>query len=131
MEKIKFPKHEFSVFVAVGYQKLNIVRSELLIELKNKGYHVVSDIHPSANLPIDLTYRENCFIMNNVSIQPCVSIGSNNFIWSGCIIGHHSNIGNNNWLTSDAKFSGNLTLSRGEFNSSLLYRKFIFTKILQ
>ena len=35
--ELKFPKHEFSVFVAVGCQKLNIVRSELLFEVKNKN----------------------------------------------------------------------------------------------
>ena len=42
---------------------------------------------------------ENIFIANNVSVQPYAEIYSGNFIWDNCVIGHHSTLYENSWIT--------------------------------
>jgi UDP-3-O-[3-hydroxymyristoyl] glucosamine N-acyltransferase len=98
------------MFVAVGYQELNQVRELKCLEAKKKGFSLVSCIGEKANIPSDLIYGENCFIMDNVMIHPCVQLGMNNFIWSGVMIGHHSKIGNHCWLTSSSQVSGGVNM---------------------
>ena len=98
------------MFIAIGYQQLNQLRAQKCLEAKSKGYSLVSCIGQNANIPSDLTYGENCFIMDNTMIHPCVKIGNNNFIWSGVMIGHHSVIGDHCWFTSCAQLAGGVKL---------------------
>ena len=43
-------------------------------------------------------------------IQPKAKVGNNTFIWSGTVIGHHSNIGNHCWISSGVTFGGNCNI---------------------
>ena len=104
-----------SMFVAIGYSRLNELRADKLIQSKDKGYKIISYIHPNSGVPSDLTYGENCFIMNDVHIHPHVNIGNNVFIWSGTIICHHSFIGDNCWFTSGVNIAGNVIIGRNCF----------------
>lgn len=106
---------DHQAFVAVGYQEMNRLRQEKLNEAKAKGYTIASYVHPQSGIPVDLSYGENCFIMNNVHIHPMVTLGDNVFVWSGAMIGHHSHIGNNTWITSSANISGNVTVEANCF----------------
>lgn len=103
------------MFVAVGYQDMNGLRQSKLDEVINKGFSIVSYIHPQAGVPKDLKIGVNCFIMNNVNIHPCVTLGDNVFVWSGAMIGHHSHIGNHTWITSAANVSGNVSVGESCF----------------
>lgn len=116
-EKIQeqFSIKEYEMFIALGYQRLNHLRTKKVFESKNKGYTLFSFIDPKADLPDDFTYGENCFVMSNQNIQPCVSIGNNVFVWGGVTIGHHSRIEDNCWLTSTANIAGNVLIGRNCF----------------
>lgn len=105
-----YPPENFSMFVALGYHNLNSLREQKVNEAAEKGYEIVSYIHPSSGVPKDLVYGRNCFIMNNVCIHPRVALGDNVFIWSGAVIGHHSVIGNHAWITSAVNISGNVLI---------------------
>lgn len=48
--------------------------------------------------------------MNNVLIHLHVNIGNNVFVWSGAMVGHHSLIEDNCWLTSCCNVSGGVTV---------------------
>jgi sugar O-acyltransferase (sialic acid O-acetyltransferase NeuD family) len=111
-EKIEmfYPPSEYDAFVAVGYQEINQLRETLCMRAREKGYDLVSYVHPDAGVPSDCIYGDNCFLMNNVCIHPKVSLGANVFVWSGAMIGHHSIVGNNCWLTSSCNISGGVTL---------------------
>ena len=106
----KYSPLDYNMFVAVGYQQLNQVRAQKCLEAKSKGFSLVSCIGQNANIPSDLIYGENCFIMDNVMIHPCVQLGMNNFIWSGVMIGHHSQIGNHCWFTSSSQIAGGVNI---------------------
>ena len=98
------------MFVAMGYKQLNKFRALKLTAAKEKGYEIVSFIHPDSGVPKDLILGENCFIMHNVNIHPHVKIGDNVFIWSGTILSHHSSIGNHCWFTSGVNIAGNVKI---------------------
>jgi len=111
----KYPPGEFSIFVAQGYQKLNQLRSGTIDRVRDKGYRLVSYIHPKANVPADFEYGENCLVLDTQAIQPRARIGNNVFVFSGTLVGHHSVIHDNCWITSSAAISGSVTLGRNCF----------------
>lgn len=110
-----FPPSEYEMFVSLGYQKLNYFREMRVLDAKNKGYTLFSFLDPHASIPDDFKYGENCFVMSNQNIQPCVSIGNNVFVWNGVTIGHHSRIEDNCWLTSTANIAGNVVIGKNCF----------------
>lgn len=109
------PPEQYDMFIAVGYQDLNALREEKMKKAAEKGYHLISYIHPQSFIPRDLQYGQNCFIMSNVNIHPRVKLEDNVFIWSGAMIGHHSNIGSHNWFTSAVNIGGNVTIGKNCF----------------
>jgi sugar O-acyltransferase (sialic acid O-acetyltransferase NeuD family) len=106
----RFPPDSYSMFIALGYQELNALRARKCSEAKEKGYTLISYVHPQSGLPADCQYGENCFIMNNVLVHPRVRLGNNVFVWAGAMIGHHSTIGDHCWLTSCANIAGVVTV---------------------
>lgn len=100
-----YPPDKYVMFVAMGYHDLNAVRAKKIAESEEKGYEIVSYVHPDSSIPKDLVYGKNCFIMNNVCIHPRVVLGDSVFVWSGAMIGHHTNIGSHCWITSVANIS--------------------------
>ena len=107
-EKIehRYPPGGFKMFVAVGYKGLNRVRAAIYSEAKENGYELVSYVSSQC------TYwgkeiGDNCFIFEDNTIQPFVSIGNDVVIWSGNHIGHHSTIGDHCFISSHVVVSGN------------------------
>ena len=114
IERTYAPK-DHVMFIAIGYYRLNELRANKLSAAKEKGYEIISYIHPDAGIPNDLVTGENCFIMNNVHIHPHVKIGDNVFIWSGTILSHHSTVGNHCWFTSGVNIAGNVNIGSNCF----------------
>jgi sugar O-acyltransferase (sialic acid O-acetyltransferase NeuD family) len=111
----KYPPSKYDMFVAIGYHDLNRLRERKCSESMQKGYQLVSIISPRAQLPLNVSYGWNCFIMPPAIVHPCVTIGNNAFIWSGALISHHSVIGDNCWLTSCCNISGNVQVGANTF----------------
>lgn len=105
IEKLYDPE-EYEVFVAVTYTKLNRVRTRLINEAKSKGYRLASYISSQSFVWRNVKLGEHCFIFENNTIQPYVSIESNVIIWSGNHIGHHSLIKKNCFISSHVVISG-------------------------
>ncbi len=57
---------------------------------------------------------DNCFILEDNTIQPYVKIGNNVVLWSGHI-GHDVAIGDHNFITSHVVVSGFVTIKRNCF----------------
>lgn len=110
-----FPPDDFDMFVATGYQQMNSLREQRLAQAKEKGYGIATFVHPRSGMSTDVEPGENCFIMNDVLIQPKVKLGSNVFVWSGALIGHHATVGDNCWVTSNASIAGVVTAGRNCF----------------
>jgi sugar O-acyltransferase (sialic acid O-acetyltransferase NeuD family) len=109
------PPDEYDVFVALGFSKVNRARTELVAEVKSKGYHLLTYVSSRASHVGHFTIGANSFVFENNVIQPFVSIGDNTILWSGNHIGHHSTIGNNCFLASHIVISGHCTIGDNTF----------------
>ena len=111
----RFPPNQHAIFVAVGYSKMNELRAKKLNFLKKLGYEATSYISSRATVFSTLEHGENCFVLENNTIQPFVRVGSNVTLWSGNHIGHHSHIGDNTFVSSHVVISGGVTIGKNCF----------------
>jgi sugar O-acyltransferase (sialic acid O-acetyltransferase NeuD family) len=93
------------VFISIGYSKLNNHRKNKYVLFKEKGYKLASYISSKATV-LTKNIGDNCFILEDNTIQPYVTIGNNVTLWSGNHVGHHSIIENHNFISSHVVISG-------------------------
>ena len=106
-----YPKDEFEMFVAVGYAAMNKIREEKYRLAKTMGYRLISYVSSKATFWSDYSsIGDNCFIMENNTIQPFVEIGSDIIMWSGNQVGHNSVIKDHCFVASQVVISGNVTI---------------------
>ena len=110
-----FPPEDYDAFIAISYKKMNKLRTEKFEAFKKLGYTLVSYISPFAFVAKNVSIGENCFILEDNTIQPFVSIGDNVTLWSGNHIGHHSHIRSNCFITSHVVVSGGVDVSENSF----------------
>lgn len=102
--------HDHELFVAVGYSKLNAVRKEKYLAAKALGYGLASYVSPRATVLNEGRIGENCFILEDNTVQPFAVIGNNVTLWSGNHIGHHSVIKDHCFLASHIVVSGGVEI---------------------
>ena len=122
IEKNFSPK-EYDLHVAISYQKLNQLREKKYLEAKNKNYTLASYVSVSSHINLNkIIFGENCFILENQTIQNDVKIGNNVMIWSSNHIGHNSTIGDHTYISSNVVISGHCEIGSRCFfgvNSSI------------
>jgi len=106
----KYNPEEYAIFVALGYSKLNAIRKEKYLVAKAMGYRLASYISPHATVLNEGRIGENCFIFEDNTIQPFVTIGNNVTLWSGNHIGHHSTIKDHCFIASHIVISGRVVI---------------------
>jgi sugar O-acyltransferase (sialic acid O-acetyltransferase NeuD family) len=120
LEKI-YPPADYDIFIALGYNKTNQIRQARYYEAKHKGYRCATYISSRASY-YDTPLGDNCFILEDNTIQPFVTIGNNVTLWSGNHIGHHSTIRDHCFISSHVVVSGNCDIGENCFigvNSTL------------
>jgi sugar O-acyltransferase (sialic acid O-acetyltransferase NeuD family) len=105
-----YPASDHEMFVALSYSKLNALRAEKFEAAKAMGYTLASYLSSKATYLSQNAPGQNCFILEDNTIQPFVTIGDNNTLWSGNHIGHHSFIGNHCFIASHVVISGGVTI---------------------
>jgi sugar O-acyltransferase (sialic acid O-acetyltransferase NeuD family) len=110
-----FPPSEFKAHVALSYSKLNKTRELKYFEMKSMGYEMVSYVCSKSVLWSDLDIGDNCFILENQTIQPTVKIGNNVMIWSSNHLGHGCTIKDHSYLSSGIVISGHTTIGSRTF----------------
>ena len=111
----RFPASTCDAFVALSYAKINALRAGKCATLKAKGYKLVSYVSSKATTWTGLSIGENCFILEDNTIQPFVRIGNNVTLWSGNHIGHHSRIADNCFIASHVVVSGGVEIGENCF----------------
>ncbi|WP_323015400.1 acetyltransferase [Devosia sp.] len=111
----RFPPEQYFIFIALGYSKLNEARKAKYLETKALGYRLASYVSSKASVLNDGRIGDNCFILEDNTIQPFVTIGNNVTLWSGNHIGHHSTIGDHCFLASHIVVSGRVSVGECTF----------------
>lgn len=110
-----YPPDRHDLFVALGYSRLNRARAEKAEAGRALGYTLASYVSSRASCFRDLSHGDNCFIMEDNTIQPFVQIGRNVTMWSGNHIGHHSVIEDDVFIASHVVVSGGARIGQGCF----------------
>ena len=105
IESVYSPK-QFSFFAPLSPSGMNKPRKNIYNKIKNKGYKLISYVSSKATTFPGLKIGDNCFILENNTIQPYTEIGNNVVLWSGNHIGHHSKINSHVLFTSHVVLSG-------------------------
>jgi sugar O-acyltransferase (sialic acid O-acetyltransferase NeuD family) len=105
-----FPPATHSMFIALSYAQINALRKEKFEQVKKAGYRLASYISSRASVLTQLPVGDNCFILEDNTIQPFVSIADNVTLWSGNHIGHHSTIHSHCFLASHIVVSGGVSI---------------------
>jgi len=110
-----YPPDDFSLFIAVGYKQVNSFRASIYNDAKQKGYLLPTYLSSRLVSWGETKIGDNCFILENQTIQPFVEIGNDVVVWSGNHIGHHVKIGDHCFITSHVVISGNVTVGDYSF----------------
>lgn len=109
-----FPPGENLLFAPMTGAKMNDVRKSVFLEGKEMGYRFISYISSRAT-NFSESIGENCFILEDNTLQPFTKIGDNVVLWSGNHIGHHSKIEDHVFFTSHIVMSGNCTIKENSW----------------
>ena len=101
----KYPPSEYLLFAPMTGVKMNTLRKKIYEEGKTKGYKYISYISSKATV-CNNKIGENCFILEDNTLQPFTEIGNNVIMWSGNHIGHHGKIEDHVFFTSHVVLSG-------------------------
>ncbi|HJO92925.1 MAG TPA: acetyltransferase [Victivallales bacterium] len=110
-----YPPDQYQAHVALSYRKLNKIRCEKYDLMKSLNYSLASYICTKSAFWDDLSIGENCFILENQTIQPTVKIGDNVMIWSGNHLGHASIIKNHVYISSHVVICGHCIVGERTF----------------
>jgi sugar O-acyltransferase (sialic acid O-acetyltransferase NeuD family) len=108
----RYPPRACKMFVALSYAMMNKVRAEKYFKAKELGYELVSYLSSKCSFLTDEPFGDNCFILEDNTIQPFVRIGNNVTLWSGNHIGHESVIEDHCFISSHVVVSGNVHVNR-------------------
>jgi sugar O-acyltransferase (sialic acid O-acetyltransferase NeuD family) len=111
----RFDPGDHSVYVAATYGQLNRLRTRLADESAAKGYALASYVSSRAFVWRNVELGEHCFVFEDNTIQPFVTVGRNVVFWSGNHIGHHSTIQDNCFISSHVVISGSVTIGENSF----------------
>lgn len=111
----RYSRDTHEMFVALSYSKLNQIRKEKYLAAKVLGYRLASYVSSHAAVLNAGKIGENCFILEDNTIQPFVTIGNNVTLWSGNHIGHHSTIHDHCFIASHVVISGGVEINESSF----------------
>lgn len=111
----RYPPSDFDMHVALSYVRLNQLRQQKYEQAKASGYKLISYVSSKSVVWPDLSVGDNCFILENQTIQPTVRIGSNVMIWSGNHLGHGTEISDHSYIASHVVISGHCKIGERSF----------------
>jgi sugar O-acyltransferase (sialic acid O-acetyltransferase NeuD family) len=111
----RFPPGGHAMFVAVAYGRVNRLRAEICGRARDAGYELVSYVCSKATHWGDTQIGDNCFVFEDNTIQPFVTLGDGVVLWSGNHIGHHATIGDYCFVTSQVVVSGHTRVGAFSF----------------
>jgi sugar O-acyltransferase (sialic acid O-acetyltransferase NeuD family) len=106
----RFPPGSCQMFVALSYAQMNRLRAAKYSEAKAFGYTLASYVSSRCSWLTDHPVGDNCFILEDNTVQPFVRIGNNVTLWSGNHIGHDSSVDDHTFISSHVVVSGHVQI---------------------
>lgn len=109
-----YPPGEFHFFAPMSPKNMNRDRETIYLEIRRKGYQCISYVSSKATI-FENEIGDNCFILEDNTIQPFTRIGNNVVLWSGNHIGHHGIVRDHVTFTSHVVMSGHCDIGAYSF----------------
>lgn len=104
----RYPPRDYHLFIALGERHPNSMRAAHYHEAKSAGYRLISYLSSRATVLTEQPIGENCFILEDVTVQPFVRIGDNVTVWSRAIITHDCTIEDHCFLAAGCVVLGHV-----------------------
>lgn len=101
-----YPPDRHAMFIALSYAQMNRLRAERYGRAKELGYTLTSYVSSRCSFLTEEPIGDNCFVLEDNTVQPFVRIGNNVTLWSGNHIGHDSVIGDHCFVSSHVTIAG-------------------------
>ncbi len=111
----RFDPADTDFYAAVVYTQLNRLRARLVAAAKALGFQPASYVSSRAFVWPNVRFGEHCFVFEDNTVQPFVTLGDDVVLWSGNHIGHHSRIGDHCFISSHVVISGFCTVGNHTF----------------
>ena len=111
----RYPPSDFMFFAPMSPSRMNKLRETVYHQIRQKGYEMISYVSSKATVFPEAIIGDNCFILEDNTIQPFTSIGNNVVLWSGNHIGHHGIIKDHVSFTSHVVLSGHCVVESFSF----------------
>lgn len=118
----EYSPSQYKMFIAISYRNMNKLRAGKYFQAKEKGYELVSYISSRCTFLTEEPHGDNCFILEDNTVQPFVKIGNDVVLWSGNHVGHDAEIGDHCFISSHVVISGCVRVGEYSFlgvNSTL------------
>lgn len=96
---------DIMMFAPMTGSNMNKDRERVYNKIKDKGYAMYTYVSSKATV-CNNEIGDNCFILEDNTLQPFTKIGNNVVMWSGNHIGHHGEIKDHVFFTSHVVLSG-------------------------
>jgi sugar O-acyltransferase (sialic acid O-acetyltransferase NeuD family) len=106
----RYPAEEFALFIPIGFKKMNHVRAEKYDQAKAWGYRLISYVSSKVTRCPNFVCGDNCFIIEDNTIQPFAEIGNDVVMWKGNYLGEHSIVKDHVTITSQVVVSGSCVI---------------------
>ena len=111
----RFPASAYDAFVALSYRDMNRLRAAKCSAMRGRGYSLATYVSSRCTWLADEPPGDNCFILEDNTVQPFVTIGRNVTLWSGNHIGHDSVVEDDCFISSHVVVSGHVRVGPGCF----------------
>lgn len=108
----RYPAQTHAAHVAIPYTQLNRLRLRLGGELRRWGYRLASYVSSRVFVWDNVKLGEHCFIFEDNTVQPFVTLEDFVILWSGNHIGHHSCVREGCFVSSHVVVSGHCEIGR-------------------
>ncbi len=110
-----FPPSQYGMHVGITYPRLNKLREAKCHAARRRGYSLVSYVSSRCAYLSQYPCGENCFILENCTVQPYARIGNGVILWSGSYVAHHAVVADHVFVGAHAVVSGHCVIGARSF----------------
>jgi sugar O-acyltransferase (sialic acid O-acetyltransferase NeuD family) len=110
-----YPPAEFKMFIAAGYRQMNQIRASKCAAARTMGYELVSHLSLRCSYLSQFPPGDNCFLFENVIVEPFARIGRGVTIWSGSLVAHDAVVEDCCFIAPHAVISGHTRVGENCF----------------
>lgn len=96
---------DFEIVIGIGYTQMSQLKKKVYDLCKSKGYKVATYISSNAIVYTD-DIQEGCFLAPGAVVGPGCKLGKANFLASSVVLSHDNEIGDFNYISTNAVFGG-------------------------